>query len=424
MSSSSIYLVLSLIGACMTLLALFPGPRKGLVPALFFMVGLGVGDHAFLHIAWQLVATLGFVALGAFEAWTGWLGLAITLGSWVGLGFSAARSRRSAAVLESALVESLGSDYRGEIERTGRLPNVAAHLDEQSVRPWSRPFRRTHPMVDRISDIAYGPHGERNLLDVYRPRSGASDCPVLVYIHGGAWVMGSKDHQGLPLMHHLASQGWVCVAPNYRLGPADRFPSHLVDVKRAIAWIRQQGREYGADPDWIAVSGGSAGGHLAALVGLTENVAVYQPGFEEVDTRVEAVVPLYGAYDLLDRHAVRPDRIQIHHLESKVLGVSPESDHESWERFSPYSWVHADAPPFFVVHGRNDSLLFHEDSAYFVDALRKVSRQPVAYALLPGAQHAFDLLRSTRSAAVVSAVGRFLAWSRCAGPARRSTGPG
>jgi acetyl esterase/lipase len=414
LNASNLYLAVSLIGAGLTLLAINPGPRKGLVPGLFFAVGLMVCDHAFLHVAWQFAATVGFAAAGAFDAWTGWLGLSITLASWVGLWRSSQRARRAAPVLEEALIETLGPDYRAQI-----APTLADHLVDASVRPWSRPFRLRHPEVERISDIAYGPHGERNLLDVYRPKSGSSGCPVLVYIHGGAWVMGAKDHQGLPLMHHLASKGWVCVAPNYRLGPDNLFPNHLIDVKRAIAWVKEHGREYGADPDWIAVSGGSAGGHLAALVGLTENVHEYQPGFEDVDTSVQAVAPLYGAYDLLDRHAVRPDRIQIDHLEAKVLGASPEADREAWEKFSPYSWVRPDVAPFFVIHGRNDSLLFHEDSAYFVEALRKASSQPVIYALLPGAQHAFDIFRSARSAAVVSAVARFLAWARSTGPVRK-----
>ena len=94
-------------------------------------------------------------------------------------------------------------------------------------------------------------------------------APVLLQIHGGGWVIGNKDQQGLPLMYHLATRGWVCVAINYRLSPKATWPDHLVDCKRALAWIRAHIAEYGGDPDYVVVTGGSAGGHLTALMGLT-----------------------------------------------------------------------------------------------------------------------------------------------------------
>ncbi len=103
-------------------------------------------------------------------------------------------------------------------------------------------------------------------------------APVLLQIHGGAWVIGNKDQQGMPLMYHLADKGWVCVAINYRLSPRATWPDHLVDCKRALAWIREHIAEYGGDPDYVVVTGGSAGGHLTAMMGLTANDPAYQPG--------------------------------------------------------------------------------------------------------------------------------------------------
>ena len=235
---------------------------------------------------------------------------------------------------------------------------------------------------------------------------------MLVHVHGSAWSYSSKDRQGRPLMLHLASRGWVCVAPNYRLSPSATFPDHLVDVKRVLAWVREHAAEYDADPALIVVAGGSAGGHLAALAGLTQNDPEYQAGFEKADTSVAAVVSLYGAYDLLDRHRVRPDRFQIEFLQKGVLKCSPEESPDAWEKASPYGRVNPDAPPFFVAHGRNDSLLFCEDAQFFVEALRAVSRQPVVYAELPGGQHAFDTFHSIRSMAVIDGVAGFLEWVR------------
>jgi acetyl esterase/lipase len=415
-----VYLVVSALGALLTFLALFPGPRSGLLPALFFVSSLLVGELAPFHVAWQAFATVVFIAFGALDAWPGWLGLALTLASWCGLLIAIRRARRTVDIMEAALVATLGADYRAAIS-----PELTATIGAgEKVRAWRRPYRSRDKDVERIRNIPYGPAGKRNLLDVYRPRSQATGCPVLVYVHGGGWVTGSKDRQGLPLMLLLAARGWVCVAPNYRLSPKATFPDHLVDVKRAVAWVREHGAEHGADPRFLVVSGGSAGGHLAALVALTPNDPEYQPGFEHADTAVTAAVPLYGVYDLLDRRGIRRDRVQRNFLEKRVLKSSPERDREAWEKASPISHVRSDAPPFFVVHGRNDSLLFWEDAHYFVDALRAVSGEPVVYAELPGAQHAFELFASVRGVAVVEGVARFLAWVRSTRPPASRRVPG
>jgi acetyl esterase/lipase len=198
------------------------------------------------------------------------------------------------------------------------------------------------------------------------------------------------------------------VAPNYRRSPPATFPDHLVDVKQALAWVRRHGPEYGADPRFVAVTGGSAGGHLAALVALTPNDPRYQPGFEAVDTSVAACVPMYGIYDFCDRHRVRGRDAMRPFLERFVMKCAPDECPELWEAASPISLVRADAPPFFVVHGGHDTLAWVEDARFFVEALRAVSRNPVLYAEVPHAQHAFDVMYSVRTAHVVDAVGRWL----------------
>jgi acetyl esterase/lipase len=408
-NTPEIYLLVSIVGALFTVLALVPGPRRGALPSLFFASGVFVGEIAPWHIAWQALATLAFAAAGAFEAWPGWAGLVVTLASWGGLAVGISRTRRTPAVIEAALTETLGANYRSALS-----PEVLAVVGEdRAASAWQNPFRRRERGVERIRDIAYGPAGDRNRLDLFRPIERAERCPTLIYIHGGAWVVGSHDDlQGLPLMLRLASLGWVCVKPGYRLGPQATFPEQLVDLKRALAWVREHGAEYGADPDFVIVTGGSAGGHLSALLALTANRPEYQPGFEHVDTRVTAAVPLYGAYDLLDRNRVRPDTSQSEFLQKRVLKCAPDENRALWEAFSPLSEVHADAPPFFVVHGRHDSLLFFEDARHFVAALRKTSRQHVVYAELPHTQHAFELLHSVRASAVVDGVVRYLEYIR------------
>ena len=100
------------------------------------------------------------------------------------------------------------------------------------------------------------------------------------------------------MLHELAQRGWVCVAINYRLSPKATWPDHIVDCKRALAWVQDHIAEYGGDPSFVAVSGGSAGGHLSALAALTPNAAEWQPGFEDADTSVDACIPFYGVHDM------------------------------------------------------------------------------------------------------------------------------
>ena len=155
------------------------------------------------------------------------------------------------------------------------------------------------------------------------------------------------------------------------------------------------------------ITGGSAGGHLAALAALTPNDPEYQPGFEEVDTSVQAAAPMYGVYDFTNtsdrRHAATRHRMRT--LEWFVM--KRKFERSAFESASPHFRISPSAPPFFVVHGSNDSLASVAETRRFVERLRSVSTQPVVYAELPGTQHAFDVFHSIRSAYVVEAIERF-----------------
>ena len=212
-------------------------------------------------------------------------------------------------------------------------------------------------------------------------------------------------------MAHMAERGWVCVAINYSLAPAARWPAHIIDVKRAIAWVKREIAGYGGDPNYVVITGGSAGGHLSALAALTANNPVFQPGFEDADTSVRAGVPLYGVYDLLNRAGDSPPE-QEEFLSRIVIGASQENAFEIWDQGSPLSHVRPDAPPLFVIHGSIDTFTNHEQAHAFTNALREVSDNPVAYAELPGAQHSFDVMPCARTAATVEAIDRFLSFVR------------
>jgi acetyl esterase/lipase len=256
--------------------------------------------------------------------------------------------------------------------------------------------------IERIEDIVYAPGVA---LDVYRTRSHSGTAPALLQIHGGSWSGGNRRQQARPLMHELTRRGWICVAVSYPLVPEADFPEQLIALKQALGWMRTHGRDLGIDPDRIAVSGGSAGAHLAALVALTANKPEYQPGFAGVDTSVQAAVPMYGIFDLLNRQRTRDD---FDVIPTALMKSQPEDAEERYRAASPLDQVHADAPPFLVIHGAGDSLVAPAESALFVRALRAVSQQPVLHAEIPGATHAFDAIPSLRTQFVVDGIAAFL----------------
>jgi acetyl esterase/lipase len=207
------------------------------------------------------------------------------------------------------------------------------------------------------TDVPYGPEPEHR-LDIWRGIQHSWDVasPVLIYLPGGGWVHGSRRGQGYALLAELASKGWVCLSASYRVAPHDMWPTHIEDTKRAIAWARLHVARYGGDPIRISVAGCSAGGHLAALAGLTANDPGLQPGFEDVDTTVSAVVTLYGRYDWESRTG--PEREHFMTFLERVVVQRTQADHARiCHEASPLARVHSGAPPFMVVHGAEDCVI-------------------------------------------------------------------
>ena len=361
-------------------------------------------------IAAQQFTTLVLASRGALRSRFGRAGLALSAASWLALYNLHREAQRAAVVLEDALARELGSDYRSRIVAP-LTPPVDVPLTRSEVALAQRGSRSRYL---RAADASYGEYGKRNLLDVWARADLASDAgaPVLIQIPGGAWVSGRKTGQSYPLMSHLAERGWVCVSISHRLAPKAKWPAHVVDVKRAIAWVKEHIAEYGGDPSFVAVTGGSSGGHLSALAALTPNAPEFQPGFEDADTTVHAAVPMYGVYDLVDNERLAHRGLQPH-LERMVFSAKLTDDRATWELASPQYHLRPDAPPFFVIHGGNDIFTSAPQARRFAETLRAVSTQPVVHAELPYAQHAFDVVGSVRTRHTVRAIERFLAVSYC-----------
>ena len=393
--------------AALTANALRP-PRRGRAGLAGFVAGWLVGENAPQLLALTALDAATHLTRRRRKGVAARAGLVLAGASALGLGLAVRQSQQAADRLEDALVEGLGVDYIDQLD----APPIPAEL----ATPWrhlARPFNFADAGVRVIRNLSYSEAGKRGHLDIYLPAGTdtITDAPVLLQVHGGGWSMGEKHHQGRPLMNQMAAQGWVCVAINYRLAPRDGWPAHIVDVKRAIAWVKEHIADYGGNPDYLVITGGSAGGHLAALAALTPGDPDFQPGFEDADTSVQAAVPFYGIYDFAGSTGLRnATEMRDTFLGPRVMQSTWQDFPELFEAASPILRVTADAPDFFVLHGTLDSLVSVDQARLFVAELRRTSKKSVVYAELPGAQHAFDTFHSIRSAHAVRAVDRYLNW--------------
>ena len=361
-----------------------------------------------------LLATIGVVL--AAGAWA--LGVdALGVGRWalalhgvavVGLVWVIWRSRGAFDAIDGALRDAWGADYSKRIAPS-RVPLLRRKLDPAH---WWRPmgYGRDDVLWTRHIPFIEPAHKQQH-LDVIVSRTPApGPRPVLLNIHGGGWVIGEKGTQAMPLLMHMASSGWLEDDADYRLSPGVRMPEHLIDVKRAIAWTRANAARHGGDARFIVITGGSAGGHLVALAALTANQPQWQPGFEAADTRVQAVLDMYGKVDILAERA--PDAHFQQFLENKVL-PAPRAAHEAlWRAMAPATYLRAGAgqvgPPFFVVHGTHDELIEVDEARWFAQRLREGLGNEVIYAEVPNAHHGFDVPHSLRSDLSVEAFQRWL----------------
>ncbi|HUK72110.1 MAG TPA: alpha/beta hydrolase [Streptosporangiaceae bacterium] len=394
---SAVLLVIGLVALAAKLNAYRPTRLRFLREPSFFFSWIVI-ELAGWWLALEVAAAAGLTAAGALRGWAGWVGLALLVVSWAALVRLIVISGRTSATLRAA----------------GAPPDCPVGFPHSQV---IFPFLLTHRRgAARLKNIGYAEvAGEWLRLDIYLPNGAAEAAqhrhtfprPGILQLHGGDWSFGDKRAEGIPLLGHLAANGWLGINVNYRLSPKVAFPVHLQDVKRAIAWYREHAAEFGADPEFLCITGGSAGAHLATIAALTPNEARYQPGFENVNTRLRAAVPWYGVYDFTNRIGTwQPHEMRM--LERVVMQRTLADNPADFAAASPVDLVRPDAPPFLVVHGDIDTLAPVAEARAFTSALRAVSTQPVVYAELVGAQHAFDVFPSHRCARAVEAAAGFL----------------
>ena len=381
-----------------------PLGRKGYITLPVFAFGWPTSELAPLYLLASVLDAARRGRRGHFTGRNGRIVLALNAITWGLLLLIQRRNVQSEPMFEAGLRETLGDDY-ASVAITSQPAQNARRRSGVMRTGWSR--RR---YVEKAGTVRYGPHGA-NIADIWRRNDLPWDgrAPVLLQVPGGAWAIGMRRPQAYPLLSHLAERGWICVSIGYRVSPRNTWPAHIVDVKQALAWIKENIADYGGDPDFVAISGGSAGGHLTALAALTPNDPQFQPGFEDADTSVVAAVPVYGRYDWFSKEGTgRPEFIGL--LQKFVVKKRFRDNRQIYLDASPITKLRADAPPFFVLHGTDDSIIPVSEGRAFVEALREVSTSPVAYVELPHAQHAFDFFGSPRGHYTAEAIERFLSW--------------
>ena len=388
--SGWILLALAIIGVVLTVNAARPSRSP------FWLMPSWVGvfittDLVFHHIVLQVIV------VGLF----GWLGALATLPGKI------------AVILMVASSLFLLKLWLPALKSMDVADRTAAKLGLDQVAPLPRsllltPFRGPRKGVKVERDVDFFRAAGRSLkLDIFSPATHGTGRPAMIYVHGGGWLFGDKKDQGLPLCNHLATLGWVCFNVNYRLSPGATWPDQLIDIKAALAWVREHAEELGVDTTFIALAGGSAGAQIASMAALTQNDRKLQPGFEDDDTSVQAIATSYGIYDLTNRlDAHNPEYV------SKLIGplvvkAFIDEEPEKFRAGSPRDFVEGATIPWLMLHGSSDELVPVVEARDYFDALSELSPPLCGYVEFPDASHAFDIYYCHRAIAAVELTSRF-----------------
>ena len=262
----------------------------------------------------------------------------------------------------------------GESVEVAKMPALAAAA-------YGRPHMTLPPApVFRLSDVPFLGADRKEKLDLYLPDDSArTDRPAVVFIHGGGFTGGDKaEYRSASVSADLCRAGYVVVSCNYVLGPKSRegvWPQNIADCRDAVRWVRAHAKELGVNPDKIAVAGGSAGGYLALMVGLSDDKT--GPGGDpqaKYSAKVSAVIDMYGVVNFSK------------HGKGDVPGV-PSAEQKA---YLPESQCDAQDPAVLILHGTADVIVDIAQSDAMAKALR-AAKVPYEYVIVDGAPHTFDL---------------------------------
>jgi len=273
---------------------------------------------------------------------------------------------------------------------------------------WFNPTKSLEdPRIEILRDQVFHDENAVQLkIDIYRPINIKKKLPGILQIHGGAWITGSM-RQASSFMVRMASQGWICYSVTHRFSPQVVFPEHLIDVKRALKWIRENADNHGLDKNFIVSKGGSSGAHLASLMALTQNQSEFQPGFEKIDTSIQGCVPVYGVFDFIgsfDEKTPFPAKSKLLKI---VCGGIPNEEPNCYKKITPAYWISMNTPPFLIIQGETDVLIPIEETKIFWENLKSNKINSSAFLSLPLVQHGFDIFPTLTEQCIVPIIEQF-----------------
>lgn len=275
------------------------------------------------------------------------------------------------------------------------LAAVLSAAEETAPEPAPKPEFKAPEGMELIKDIAYSPDGNvKHRLDILRlKKQPKSPMPVLVWIHGGGFVSGSRT-DGYKRLERFVKQGYLGITIDYRFAYEARFPAQLQDCKCAIRFLRAHAKEYNLDPDRIGVWGGSAGGNLVAMLGVTGGIKEFEGdgGWEAFSSRVQAVIEYYGMTDFLaiyelakaGKSTARFLPLDGKESISHLLGVKYFENPELCRKASPTTYATKDDAPFYIFHGGLDPLTPASQGELLNKVLRKAGVESDFYLVKDG----------------------------------------
>lgn len=246
-------------------------------------------------------------------------------------------------------------------------------------------------MNAEITDnIVYGKGGDHDLeATLYRPEDRDDALPVIVWVHGGAW-MGGTRHDDADYCRRIVHAGFACLAISYRFSQEATFPAQIEDCKCAVRYLRAHADELGILPDKIGAWGVSAGGHLVTLLGTSTNRPALEGdgGWPEYKSNVQAVCDWFGPTDLLQmaRYQSDIDHTAADAPESLLIGGPVHENPEKAKKANPITYISAAMPPIYIAHGTKDRIVPFNQSELLLEAL-VAKGHSVTFEPMEGAEH-------------------------------------
>jgi acetyl esterase/lipase len=248
--------------------------------------------------------------------------------------------------------------------------HVLAQRTDKLKKAQNPPFK-IYPNTKITRNIVYDmSNGIPLKLDLYLPKKAKTPFPAIVYIHGGAWRGGTKLHFRRQASY-FADKGIAGLCIEYRLKDEKIFPAAIQDCKCAVRWARANAKKYNIDPNRIGAMGGSAGGHLAALLGTSGNVKALEGEgpYAKYSSNINLVISFNGVSDMVRLYRYGSERVKT--VVKEFMGSTPDKGAALYKQASPVFFIDSKDPPVLLLHGTEDETVPYEQSLYFKDRLEK-----------------------------------------------------